>query len=67
MKIAGIKICERCKRHETTDIVCPQCKKELLGNYEISHDWQTALEIEKAQTVASRFKFESNDDYLFLI
>jgi hypothetical protein len=65
MSETGNKICPRCKKHETQDVICNSCKNELLSNYEVSSDWQTAYEIEKAQMIASRFKHESDDDPLF--
>jgi hypothetical protein len=34
----------------------------LLNHYEASSDWQTAFEIEKAQLIASRYRFNDEDD-----
>jgi uncharacterized paraquat-inducible protein A len=42
------KVCKRCNRHQTKDIICPSCKNELLSSYDNKIDWQTAYELEQA-------------------
>ena len=58
-------LCPRCKKNEAEDVICSSCKNELIANYEVSADWQTAYEIEKAQMIASKFKIESEEDSVF--
>lgn len=58
--------CKRCGRPASADLICQNCKNELLTNYEVSSDWQTAFEIERAQLVARRYQSEDvNDDDLY--
>ena len=60
--------CRRCDGPASSDLICQNCKNELLSNYEASSDWQTAYEIEKAQLTASRYRsedMEEDDDYLY--
>lgn len=54
--------CKRCNKAASADLICQSCKNELLANYEVSSDWQTAYEIEKAQLTASRYQYEDSDD-----
>jgi hypothetical protein len=51
--------CKRCNGPTSTDLICQNCKNELLSIYEVSSDWLTAYEIEKAQLTAS--KLQSDD------
>jgi predicted amidophosphoribosyltransferase len=55
------KLCCRCNRHATNDVICQSCKNELLNHYEASLDWQTAFEIERAQMVAARYRQDDED------
>ena len=61
-KAVSAKKCKRCNRIISSDIICQACKNDLLNHYEVSSDWQTAFEIEKAQLVASRYRFKSAAD-----
>jgi len=54
--------CKRCNKAASPDLICQSCKNELLANFEVSSDWQTAYEIEKAQLTASRYQYEDSDD-----
>ena len=57
--------CRRCNRPAGADLICQECKNELLSNYEASSDWQTAYEIERAAQTALRYQIdESGDDDL---
>jgi hypothetical protein len=56
------KKCKRCNRPAGDDLICQECKTELLANYEASSDWQTAFEIERATQAAWRFHIEENGD-----
>ena len=49
------KICKRCNKHHTKDIICASCKNELLSSYENNLDWQTAYEVEKAHWIVLRY------------
>jgi hypothetical protein len=60
-KVSNTK-CKRCNRNITSDIICQACKNELLNHYEVSSDWQTAFEIEKAQLAASRYRINDFDE-----
>ena len=57
--ISGKKVCKRCNRHHTKDIICPSCKSELLSSYESRIDWQTAYEAEKAHLIAIKYRMEN--------
>jgi len=60
------KSCRRCNQPAGEDLICQDCKSELLSNYEASSDWQTAYEIEKAAQTALRYHIdETGDDDLF--
>ncbi len=54
--------CRRCNGPASADLICQDCKNELLSNYEASSDWQTAYEIEKAQLTAYRYQSENSDE-----
>jgi RNA polymerase subunit RPABC4/transcription elongation factor Spt4 len=61
-KVSNAKKCRRCHQPISSDIICQACKNELLNHYEVSSDWQTAFEIEKAQLVASRYRYNAEED-----
>jgi RNA polymerase subunit RPABC4/transcription elongation factor Spt4 len=52
------KVCKRCNRHQTKDIICPSCKNELLSAYDNRIDWQTAFEIEQARRLAKKYRMK---------
>lgn len=54
--------CRRCNKPASADLICQECKNELLSNYEVSSDWQTAYEIEKAQQSAFRYHSEESGE-----
>jgi hypothetical protein len=63
------KKCKRCNKPiPSSDIICQDCKSELLTSYEASSDWQTAFEIEKAAQSAMRYQMDEigDDDYFEL-
>jgi hypothetical protein len=41
------KLCRRCNRNYSGDIICPACKNELIILYDNKLGWKTAWEIEK--------------------
>jgi hypothetical protein len=43
------KMCKRCKRKPATDLICTDCKVELMNIYDSKIDWYTAFEIERIQ------------------
>ena len=49
------RLCKRCKKNLSTDIICTSCKVELINNYDSKLDWQTAFEIERIQQSALRY------------
>lgn len=48
------KLCRRCYKIKTTDIICPTCKNELIAIYDNKVTWRTAYEIEKISRKAMR-------------
>jgi uncharacterized paraquat-inducible protein A len=54
------KMCKRCKRNPATDLICTDCKVELLNNYDSKIDWCTAFEIERIQQSVA--KYTDDDD-----
>ncbi len=60
--IAKEKKCIRCNKNLTTDIICASCKVELINKYTSRVDWSTALEMEKFELRAARYKFEMGDE-----
>ncbi len=54
--------CKRCNKAAGPDMICQSCKNELLTNYEVVCDWQTAFEIERATQTALRFRMDNEDD-----
>lgn len=61
-KVSNPKKCKRCNKPISSDIICQACKNELLNHFEASSDWQTAFEIEKAQLIASRYRFNAEEE-----
>jgi len=54
------KICKRCKKNTTTDLICTNCKVELLNIYDSKIDWYTAFEIERIQQSVLRYMENDN-------
>ncbi len=48
------KICKRCNKNVTEDIICASCKNELLSKYDSRIGWKTAYEIEKISRYVMR-------------
>jgi uncharacterized paraquat-inducible protein A len=55
--------CRRCRKNEATDIICTSCKNELIARYDSKLDWRTALEIEKFERSANRYRLKMDDDF----
>jgi len=49
------KKCKRCKKNPSTDLICTNCKVELLNIYDSKIDWYTAFEIERIQQSVQRY------------
>jgi len=49
------KLCKRCYRNITSDIICPTCKNELIAKYDNKLTWKTAYEVETISKKAMRF------------
>ncbi len=64
MKKNAEKLCKRCNRQLTKEIICQSCKSELIYHYEASLDWQLAFEIEKAQMIALRYMNDDKEDLI---
>jgi hypothetical protein len=41
------RVCKRCNKKITEDIICAGCKNELLSQYDSKIGWKMAYEIEK--------------------
>jgi len=41
------RVCKRCNKKITEDIICAGCKNELLSQYDSKIGWKMAFEIEK--------------------
>lgn len=60
-KTDTLRICKRCNRRNTTEIICQSCKTELISNFEVSSDWRIAFEMEKVQQYTARYFQREND------
>jgi hypothetical protein len=54
------KICKRCKKNPSSDIICTSCKVELINIYDSKIDWLTAFEIERIQQSVLRYMENDN-------
>ena len=54
------KMCKRCNKHQTKDVICALCKNELLSSYGNNIDWQTAYEVEKAHRIILKYKMRED-------
>ena len=56
------RVCKRCNRRITEDIICAGCKNELLSNYNSKIGWKMAYEMEKVSRqimrITSRYDSE---------
>lgn len=59
------KLCRRCYKNKTNDIICPACKNELIAIYDNKVTWRTAYEIEKISRKAMRFSSSENEEGLY--
>ncbi len=60
-----IKLCRRCYKNKTNDIICPACKNELIAIYDNKVTWRTAYEIEKFSRKALRFSNRETEEGLY--
>lgn len=51
--------CLRCSILLEKNFLCQSCKSELLHFYEVTKDWQLAMELELSQQTVRRFKRNS--------
>lgn len=56
------KLCKRCYKNPSIDVICPSCKNELIALYENKLTWRTAFEVEKISKKAMRYSAETDDD-----
>ncbi len=59
------KLCRRCYKNTTNDLICPACKNELIAIYENKVTWRTAYEIEKISKKAMRFTSPETEEGLY--
>jgi hypothetical protein len=57
-----LKVCKRCNRANTKELICQSCKIELLNHYEATSDWKIAFEIERVQLYTSKY-FTNEENY----
>ena len=50
-----VRICKRCNKNVSEDLLCTSCKVELLNKYDSKIDWKTAFDIERIQQSAMRY------------
>jgi len=58
------KICKRCNKNITEDIICASCKNELLSQYDSKIGWKTAYEIEKFSRYVMRKADIDDTEYI---
>jgi hypothetical protein len=58
------KLCRRCNKNSTEDIICPACKNELIALYDNKLGWKTAFEIEKFSRRAMLYSRNISEDEL---
>jgi hypothetical protein len=64
LKLSRKRICKRCNKKITDDIICASCKNELLSQYDSKIGWKMAFEIEKVSRHIMRNTFtEDPDEY----
>ena len=56
------KLCKRCFKNSTVDIICPSCKNELIAIYENKLTWRTAFEVERISKKAMRYSDGDNSE-----
>jgi hypothetical protein len=59
------KLCKRCHKNTSEDIVCPACKNELIALYDNKLSWRTAYEVEKISRRAMLYTRDESDDDLY--
>jgi cytochrome c-type biogenesis protein CcmH/NrfF len=58
----GQRICKRCNRRITEDIICAGCKNELLAQYDSKIGWKMAYEMEKVSRHIMRNSLRSDTE-----
>jgi hypothetical protein len=56
------KLCRRCNRNYSSDIICPACKNDLITLYDNKLGWKTAWEVEKVSRKAMLYTRNLADD-----
>jgi len=59
------KLCRRCNKNYSQDIICPACKNELIALYDNKLCWRTAYEVEKISRKAMLYTRDDADDNLY--
>jgi hypothetical protein len=62
--VAG-KICKRCNKNTSVDVICPGCKNELIAIYENKLTWKTAYEVERISKRAMRYSVNEAEEELY--
>jgi hypothetical protein len=59
------KLCRRCHKSTSDDIICPACKNELISLYDNKLGWKTAFEVEKISSKAMLYSRNEADEDLY--
>jgi transposase-like protein len=59
------KICRRCNKNSSEDLICAGCKNELIALYDNKLSWRTAYEVEKVSRRALLYTRDSSDEDLY--
>jgi len=59
------KICRRCHKITSDDVICPACKNELIVLYDNKLSWRTAYEVEKISRRAMLYTRNEAEDELY--
>jgi hypothetical protein len=59
------KICKRCHKNGSDDVICPACKNDLLALYDNKLSWRTAFEVEKISRKAMQYTRNDADEELY--
>ncbi len=59
------RICKRCNKKITEDMICASCKNELLSQYDSKVGWKIAYEIEKVSRHIMRNTRSSDPEEYF--
>jgi hypothetical protein len=59
------KLCKRCHKSISEDVICPACKNDLIALYDNKLSWRTAFEVEKISRKAMLYSRHEGDEDLY--